>query len=553
MRARRALALAALLALGLGGCTKVGEGTTGGNAMSDTSHPNVLSISTAEDPKNLNPALATSQAVGTLSAFLYQYAVLYDDHARPVPDAVSEVPTIANGDVSKDGLTLIYKIRPGDKWSDGVPVTCSDFRFTWQVMINPRNNVNTTEGWRDIKDLDCRNPAVAVVHMKRVYAPFLQQLWGVNGNGPIMPEHVLAKYNDAKGSFNTASYNSGPQVTSGPYTFLSWERGNAIRMQANPNFVFGKPKIDEVVYKIIPDQNTLATQVQTHEVDVAWNLQPASMGFLGRAAGVKVATPVVYVFDHVDFNLRHPPFNDVLVRRALTYAIDRKSLLDKVRLGLGELSNTFLDPTLFPKMQDPKVMTYPYDPAKAKALLDQDGWHVGPGGIRVKNGKRLSFQISTQVESDQGKRVQAQLQAYWRAVGADAEVKNYPTPMFFDNTANGIIQGGKSDVVLFAWTAAADIDNSAIYSGDDFAPHGQNGLFWNNRRATDAMNAANQTVDEPKRIALYHIVQEEFAKDDPSIILWFRKDAEAYTSALKGFQPTPVITTPFWDVWNLHY
>jgi peptide/nickel transport system substrate-binding protein len=549
----RALALAALLALAATGCTKVGQESGGGTTASTTNHPNVLTISTAEDPKNLNPALATSQAVGTLSAFLYQYAVLYDDHAQPIPDAVSEVPTIANGDVSKDGLTLTYKIRPNDKWSDGVPLTCKDFRFTWQVMINPHNNVNTTEGWRDIKDIDCTDPAIAVVHMKRVYAPFLQQLWGVNGNGPIMPEHVLAKYNDDKGSLNTAAYNAGPQVTSGPYTFLSWERGNAIRMQANPNFVFGKPKIDEVVYKIIPDQNTLATQVQTHEVDVAWNLQPSSEGVLAQAPGVKTVTPVVYVFDHIDFNERRPPFDDVLVRRALTYAIDRKALLEKVRHGLGELSNTFLDPTLFPKAQDPHIMTYPYDPAKAKALLEQDGWHVGPGGIRVKNGKRLSFQISTQVESDQGKLIQEEAQSYWHAVGADAEVKNYPTPMFFDNTKNGIIQGGKSDIVFFAWTGASDLDNSAIYSGDDFAPHGQNGLFWNNRRATDAMNAANQTVNEAQRIKDYDVVQEEFAKDDPSIILWFRKDAEAYTTALQGFTPTPVITTPFWDVWNLHF
>jgi len=125
--------------------------------------------------------------------------------------------------------------------------------------------------------------------------------------------------------------------------------------------------------------------------------------------------------------------------------------------------------------------------------------------------------------------------------------------LFFDNTANGILQGGKYDAALFAWVAAADIDQSAIYSGHYMAPKGQNALFWDNPVATKAMDDANGTVDQKKRIELYKIVQEEFAKDDPSIILWFRKDLEVYNSALKGFTPTPVITTPFWNTWQLHY
>jgi peptide/nickel transport system substrate-binding protein len=248
--------------------------------------------------------------------------------------------------------------------------------------------------------------------------------------------------------------------------------------------------------------------------------------------------------------LRRPIFQDVRVRRALTYAIDRKALLEKIRHGLGELSDTFLDPTLYPQAQVSDLMRYPYDPAKAKALLDEVGWHVGPGGFRVKDGQRLSFQISTQTESTAGQAIQQQVQTYWRAVGIDAQVKNYPTPLFFDNTANGILQGGKYDVAFFAWVGAADIDQSAIYSAHNFAPHGQNNLFWNNPVATKAMDDANQTIDMKKRIADYAIVQREFAKDDPSIILWFRKDIEVYPRALVGFSPTPVITTPFWDTWR---
>jgi peptide/nickel transport system substrate-binding protein len=198
-------------------------------------------------------------------------------------------------------------------------------------------------------------------------------------------------------------------------------------------------------------------------------------------------------------------------------------------------------------------MRYPYDPEKAKALLDEAGWKPGPDGIRVKDGQRLTFQISTQVESIAGQANEQQVQTYWRAVGADAQVKNYPTPLFFDNTANGILQGGKYDVAFFAWVGAADMDQSAIYSAHNFAPHGQNALFWANQTATKAMDDANQTTDMKRRIDDYKVVQREFAADDASIILWFRKDVEVYTSALKGFTPTPVITTPFYDVWEYHF
>jgi len=534
------------MTLAFSACTKVGDPGTAG--VSSGGHPDRLTMSTASDPKNLNPAFATASPTLELSAFLFSYTVRYDDHAKPVPDAVTELPTTANGDVSADGLTLKYKLRHGIKWHDGAELTCRDMRFTWQVMMNPKNNVTTTEGWKDIRDVDCRDPYVAVVHLKRVYAPFLQQLWSYNGNGPIMPEHLLGKLNDDKGSLNTAPYNSAP-IGSGPYKFVSWTRGSEVRLAANPDYFLGKPKIGEIVYKIIPDQNTLATQVQTHEIDVAWNMRAASYETVRHTPGVTTITPVIYTFDHIDFNLRRPIFADVRVRRALTYAIDRPTLLAKLRYNLGELSDSFLDPTLYPFAQTKHLVRYPYDVARARALLDEAGWHVGADGVRVKNGQRLAFQLSTQVESIAGQAIQAQLQRYWHIVGAVAEVKNFPTPSFFDNTAAGILQGGKYDVATFAWVGAADIDQSAIYSNHNFAPHGQNALFWDNAVATKAMDDANQTVDLRRRIADYATVQYEFTKDDPSIVLYFRKDVEVYPTALKGFTSTPVITTPFWNPW----
>jgi peptide/nickel transport system substrate-binding protein len=545
----RAVLAASVLAFALSACTKVGEG---GATGAGGSHENRLVISTISDPKGLNPAFAAATPTLEISALLFSYAVRYDDHARPVPDAVTEIPTLANGDVSKDGLTLKYRLRHGVKWHDGQgELTCADMRSTWKMMVNPKNIIDTTVGWDAIKDIDCRDPYVAVVHMKHVYAWFLQQLWGVNGNSPILPAHIIDKYDDAKGSMNNAPFNSAP-VGSGPYRFVSWQRGNAIRLEANPDYFRGAPKIAEMVYAIVPDGNTLVTQVATHEVDISWNDPSGSFGRLQHIDGVKAIAPVVYIYDHIDFNVTRPMFQDVRVRRALTYALDRRSMLDKIQHNLGELSDTFMDPTLHPDAYDATVMKYPYDPARAKALLDAAGWKVGPGGIRVKDGTRLAFQLSATTEGVTGHLIQAQAQAYWHAIGASAEVKNYPSALFFDQ-AKGPLALGKYDVGLYAWAGAAEIDQSAIYSGHFMPPHGQNYPRWNNARATAAMDDANGTIDPKRQIADYKIVQQEFAKDDPSIIMWFRRYPITYPAALKDFTATPVITTPFWNPWVYHF
>ena len=484
--------------------------------------------------------------------FIFSWAIRYDSKARPVPDALREIPTIANGDVSKDGLRLTYKLRPNIKWQDSTPLTCDDLKFTWQVVMNPHNNVVTTGGYKSIGSIDCSNPLVAVIHMKKLYAPFLQQLWSVNGNVPILPAHILAKYNDDKGSFNTAPYNSLP-IGSGPFKVVAWNRGQDVRMVANPDFYLGKPKLNEVIYKILPDENTEETQLQTHEIDMLavgtgmkW---PQYAALAADPANGLVAIRVdSFLFTHVDFNLRHPIVSDRNVRIALAYATNRADIISKLLHGSARAAETDQSPVLSWAFTN-DITHYPYDPQKASATLDADGWKVGPDGVRVKNGQRLEFTLSTQTESNYGKALQTYLQREWRDVGAQADIKNYPSSQFFDNSSSGILQGGHYDVALFGWLGAADPDDSAIYSSENMAPHGLNSMFWDNPVATAAMNDALSTVDQARRKRDYIVVQQQLTKDVPTMIVSFSRVPFVYNSDLKGFDPSPVIS-PFWDPWN---
>ncbi len=540
--ARGALAFACVAALG--GCTKVGGTAASGGGNSWTHHGRLVYAENS-DVKALNPMLATSAPPLDLSMFVFSYAVRYNAAVKPVPDALREIPTLANGDVSADGLTLKYKLRPNIFFHDGVRLTCRDLRFTWQAVMNPHNLDVTQDGYRDIRDIDCRNPLIAVVHMKRIYAPFLQQLWGVNGNAPILPEHILAKYNDASGSFNTAPFQSKP-IGSGPFSVERWDRGSQVILKAFDKYYLGKPKLREVVFKYVPDGNTLVAQLKTHEIDMGVHIGANEWPLVRNIPGFVSDSPPVYTFDHVDFNLRRPLFADVSVRRALSMALDRKLILDKVAFGRGDLTDTALSSKISWAWTG-DTAHFDFDLAKARALLDADGWKAGARGIRAKNGQRLAFNLSTQSDSTTGRAYEAMVQSMWHDVGADVSIKNAETATFFDNNpATGTLQGGHYDVAIFAWGGAADPDDSAIYSARNMPPRGQNALFWNDAIATRAMDDELATVDETRRKSAFAVEQRQFASQVPSIVLFYRREPQTYNSDLKGYSASPVIS-PFWN------
>jgi peptide/nickel transport system substrate-binding protein len=531
------------------GCSKVQTSVAG--AEHPWTKPGVLRIGEPYEPKSLNVALDQSVITGDISFFVYSYAVRYDQHARPVPDALSELPTTANGDVSKDGKTLVYKLRHNITWQDGVRLTCSDMVFTWHYVMDPKTDVSATDGYKDIASIDCRDPYTAVVHMKRLYAPFLQQLWGVNSNAPILPAHLLESYLKA-GTQNSAAYNSLP-IGSGPFRVVEWNRGTVVRMKAYPGYFLGKPKLDEVDVYSEPDENTLETQVQTHAIDMlvrgtALNWPRYEALAAAPNSGLTAILRDSYIYDHIDFNLKNPIFQDVNVRRALAYATNREEIIQKIMHGAEAPSDSPESPTLTWGYTSDTVH-YPYDPAKARALLDAAGWVVGKDGIREKNGMRLEFDLSTQTEATQQQAVQAFVQREWHEIGVQAVVKNYPTAQMFGNGTSGVLMGGHFDAAIFGWGGAPDPDLDPIYSASNMAPQGQNFGSWDDPIASNALSEALTTVDQADRMRDYVLFQQRFAIDVPSIIIGFRKEPFVYNTDLKNFDPSPVIA-PFWNPWE---
>ncbi|HEY6357307.1 MAG TPA: ABC transporter substrate-binding protein, partial [Vicinamibacterales bacterium] len=261
------IGLAALLAAAATGCTKISTSTATGPAGAHRTVHGVLRIANNSEPDNMNPVVGNQQIEVDLSMFWGGYLLNWTDENKFIGELAMGEPTAENGGVSKDGLSITYHLRKGVKWQDGPEFTADDVIFTWQAIMNPKNNVSSRVGYELITAIDKKDPYTIVVHLKKPFAPFVASFFTMSGTPyPVLPKHLLAQYPD----INRVAYNDKP-VGTGPFVVTGWEHGVLITMDANPNYWRGAPKLKRVEYHIIPNENTLLTGLQAHELDFTFN------------------------------------------------------------------------------------------------------------------------------------------------------------------------------------------------------------------------------------------------------------------------------------------
>jgi peptide/nickel transport system substrate-binding protein len=532
-----ALALGA--ALLFSACTKAGGGTAEGGRANSWTQPHVLTMSAgAGDVSTLNPHLAQFQDVLYMASMTMAWLIKWDEHNNAYPELLTEIPTKANGGIGKDGLTITYHLRKGVKWSDGAPFDADDVVFTTKVILNPATNEVGRAGWDQITKIDEPDKYTVVYHMKTPYSPFVENFFSSQGGNPcVLPKHLL----DKLPNINNAPYNALP-VGIGPFKFERWDRGEQVVMVANPLYFRGRPKLDKVVFKIIPDRNTMLSQVQAHEIDM-WYLVPGN--YLDAVSQLKPYTVVRqpgYIYNHLDFNLARPADSDPIVRQALLLAIDREEILHKISHDVGIVQDVTVPPSAPYAVTD--IPVTPFDIDKANALLDKGGWVRGPDGIRQKNGVKLLLDFATvQGSQDVDKQIEL-IRVNWKKIGVDLSVRHYAAATFFAPIQmGGVVYGDKWDIIGFAWTNDAIGDLSQIYGCEEFPPKGQNNLRWCNPKAGAAMRAVYNQFEQSERNASVKIVEQELVKDVPTIVTKLNEDVFLYNKDLKNWHPNSI--TPF--------
>lgn len=499
----------------------------------------VLTISDASDPDSLNPHIGSSAPTANLSEMTMAWLVRWNERNQPVPELATEIPSRANGDVSADGMRITYRLRKGVVWADGAPFTADDVVFSTNT-INNRANRETTR-FDQLASVVATDKYTVVFHLKKRYSAFVEGFFSsCCANPPLLPKHILAKYSN----INDVPYNSLP-VGIGPFKFERWDREKQVVLVANPLYWRGRPKLDKIVYRIIPTQSKLMDELAAHRVDLWYQFGGAFLPRIEAVRGIAVIRQPSYAYDHLDFNISRPVLSELAVRQALRYATDRRALIDQAANGIGHLQDS-ATPIVAPYFVD--LGATPYDPAKANALLDRAGWVRGKDGIRQKNGVRLDLDVAL-ASSKSGKLFDL-LAVQWRKVGATITVKRYPSAKYFASpAAGGVVYGNNWDAVFFAWGADPYGDYSGYYGCSSFPPGGGNNLRWCNKTADAAMRALYAHYTQAERTGDVKVVMEHLVADVPTIVMQMREDMFAFNSDLKGYHPNGV--TPFDDMLNV--
>jgi peptide/nickel transport system substrate-binding protein len=540
------------LVVALTACAKVATTQSGdqagGNAGASGRHswtkPGVLRIATLGDPDTLVPQLSSFQISTDLSMFWAGYLFNYSDRNEFVPELATVVPSLENGGISKDGLTITYHLRGGVQWHDGAPFDARDIVFTWRAIVNPNNNVQTRQPYDLVRAIDTPDPHTAVVHLKRRFAPFVASFLTMSSTTyPVLPRHLLEKYPD----INHLAFNSAP-VGTGPFMVREWHRGQVLRMVANPHYWRGAPKLKEVRFLAIPDENTLTTSMGAHDIDLWFNASSANYPTASKIAATHVLLTPFTQYSYMGFNNSRAPMSDPAVRRAIAYATDRKRLIETATYGVQLPAEG--DQPRFLWAYNADLKPIPYDPAKARATLDAAGWAPGPDGIRTKNGARLHLQFVTSSGSALGNRVGVLLQSALRDVGVEVEIKAYATALMFASYAEGgILQAGKYDVQFASWVNGVDPDDATILTCDAIPPNGQNSIRFCNHELDALEKVALTHYDRPTRKKAYDRIQEILVDQVPQLTMWFSRRFDIVSDDFKGYKPAHAVTT-FWNTWE---
>jgi peptide/nickel transport system substrate-binding protein len=532
---------ATIAAAALVACSRLSGGAGG---RLPATEPGVLRVALQQEPKSLNPILNSNTTDGFINFLMYEPLLSADDKGNPVPILATAVPSLENGGISKNGLIVTYHLRKDVRWTDGVALTSKDVKWSWQAIMNSANNVVSRHGYDYVAGIDTPDNYTVVVHLKKRFSPFVNTFFAMSDQPyPVAPAHVLDKYPN----INQLPFNGEPNVSDGPYRFAEWAHGDHITLVRNDSFFMGKPGLDRVEMKIVPDENTSVNLLKTHAIDYMFQASPNTYPSLVNASDIKLVWVNVNGYEYVTINTTRSYLSDPVVRQAIAYGIDKPQLVET--LTHGQMTQATEDLPNWLWAYDSSVASYPHDPLKARELLRSDGYAPGPDGIMRRNGEPLILVLVSNNSNATRRQGCLELQAMLRQIGISVEIKYYPgQELFAPAGMGGILQLGKFDISWAGWYAGIDPDDSAQMLCEDIPPGGYNYARYCNPDMQAAQNAALTRYDRPSRIAAYRRIQELLARDNPYIYLWWTRQMEPISVDFKGFDPNPVVES--WNSWQ---
>jgi peptide/nickel transport system substrate-binding protein len=490
------------------------------------------------DATSLNPVVATDG-----QSYIAEWPIF--DSLVELDARLGIKPLLAESwEVSKDGLTYTFKLKKGVTWHDGKPFTARDVAFTAYAVLDPkvttphRAYFDALVGFPELtnkdnpkrpEELPVRPVEVVDDHTVRFrlrypYGGFLAVL--VSPRAGIVPEHLL------KGvDLNTAEFNRKP-VGTGPFKFVEWRRGDRLVLEANPDYHGGRPALDRLIYRVIPDAVVLLQELRAGGVDLIERPPLTEVARLKQTPGLKVLVADNTSYTYVGFRQDLAPFDDVRVRRALYHAIDVPAIVREVLQGYGAVATGQFPPSSW--AFDPTVKPYPYDPKRATALLAEAGWKPGPDGTLAKDGKRLAFSIRHDQADQSVKDSAVIIQEYLTKVGVEARLEPLDWPTFVKK-----LFASEFEAIVVGWTNHHDPDPFAYTIWHSSMWKGRNFAHYKQPRVDAALEAARRAPSQAERKRHYAEFARILMADAPYVFLYFPQQVYVTRQAYEGFEPIP--------------
>jgi peptide/nickel transport system substrate-binding protein len=407
--------------------------------------------------------------------------------------------------------------------------------------MDPRNDTFEREGYDRVASIDAPDTATVVVHLRERYPPFVSRFFAPlqEGGKPILPAHILQRERD----FNNGDLAARP-IGTGPFEFVSWSRADRILLRRFDGYFKGRPRLDRIELRFIPNTQTIAAELEAHHVDLIVAPQTSLLDQYRAVPGVVVTTAPSNAQGTMILNDSKPGIADVVVRRAMAAAVPYRTIIADVTRGIDEPSHNSSPPTALGYQALPARRL---NVAEANRMLDAAGWRRGADGVRSKGGVRLDFDFATIAGITNFERMALLIQSSLRSVGIGITVKPFPYRTIF--APNGPIYGGSYDIALYSDTLNWDPDIYNFIGCDRFYPRGQN-IFRFCDPKVDALELAGLATDDPAaRASIYRAAGVRMWSDVSYIPIYNARRLIVRSADLQDYSVNPT-STPWWNAWQ---
>lgn len=534
---RRALQL-----LGLAGAANMLPSVFGQSFVmaAGTSQEGQVIVGFTQEPTVFNPHKPHMEMDEGVHAALFDALFDMNEKGEYFPLLAAEVPTIANGGISADGLNWKVKLRDDVKWHDGKPFTAEDVKFTIELLVNPDFASWRRTGHELVRDLTVVSPTELTFRLDRPYSPYAAIL----ATTPIVPAHAFAGLSN----LNEAPFDQAP-IGTGAFKWKNRVTGDHVELEANTEYYGDGPHLKTLIFKYIPDMTVFYTQFKTGDYDMVGiqyinpDVYAEAQTLPGKVVEL-VGNPYV---ESLSLNMQRDQFKDPKVREALYLAIDKAAIIDALYYGTMRPTESFMPQESV--YYNPDLPKHEFNIEKANQLLDEAGWVKGSDGVRAKDGVRLSFTNSTTAGNQLREQTQQFLQQSFKDIGVDMVISNLPPAVMWGDY--WMLSQFDSVIVGLAVMTGADPECSDYYKSTSSPAKGgvgQNTWVYSNPKVDELLVKGSELVSPEDRKPIYNEIQSLIRADLPFLPLFQYQAVRGYKEGLEGIRYN--INTRC-DTWNV--